>query len=614
MAQWLRILALLLGLFCGMATWGDIEFSSGGSDEEHAAALTRPTDETSAIPDGGLEVDLDTSAAANDFVAPPPASEADRASVLLDVHEQRAAASSRRLRRGRRSALAGEIVAEYRSEVPLSQPVARRPRAEQLAHARQAKANKRQRSGALGTEAAPTLAIVPAGSTAALPSTSLDRLTLEQVRRGPSEVFGASPLLSLLCGLPAASPADEDTTALVDAYCRAPTHNVLSALARCESIRVSRRHLSEALHRLGSAVVLADHAAFRAFEDIVSKSSLECLLYLEAASYDETPLHVRTEEAVFDLMEQRCLVGGPSSTTTADKKILRIREARVIADSAPTKLFQSRLTTVLLVKASPTSPAAGDEDAPVYFYFQGNPVTWIQNLETASAECLKAALQETSPVSAASSAFSLRVRAATSDRLAANLKAERALASERGSQWASLQSACDVHSVAGAQTKTLAFLSDFVSLMVNLSLSLRLHGNMRRFRACLQRLIATRLVIKHGQASPEAKAYREFCLNLFLSRGTHVAKRRMLLWLWCNGDWKNTQAIEHYVDPRADPEHSQPEYISNMMSVAIVGAMATRAPSVFPRHRWTGADLATDEIGIMLCVHNIFCSTLTPPT
>lgn len=130
MAQWLRILALLLGLFCGMATWGDIEFSSGGSDEEHAAALTRPTDDTSAIPDGRLEVDLDTSAAANDFVAPPPASEAHGASVLLDVHEQMAAASSRRLRRGRRSALAGEIVAEYRSEVPLSQPVARRPRAE----------------------------------------------------------------------------------------------------------------------------------------------------------------------------------------------------------------------------------------------------------------------------------------------------------------------------------------------------------------------------------------------------------------------------------------------------------------------------------------------------
>jgi len=421
MAQWLRILALV-AVVCGMATWGDIDLSSGGSDEEDAAALTRPVEEAPATPDGGPEADPDASAAAGDPVAPPPAPEADGASVLLDVHEQMAAASSRRLRRGRRSALAGEVVAEYRQEVPPSQPAARRPRAEVLAHARQAKANKRQRSGALGTEAAPSLAIVPAGSTAALPSTSLDRLTVEQIRRGPSEVFGSSPLLSLLSGLPAASIADEDTTALVDAYCRTPTQNVLSALARCASLRISRRWVGEAVHRLGSAVVLADHAAFRAFEDIVSKSSLECLLYLEAASYDETPMQVRTEEAVFDLMEQRGLVGGPSSTTAADKNILRIKETRVIADSAPTKLFQSRLTTVMLLKASPTSPAAGDEDAPVYFYFQGSPVTWIQNLETASAECLKAALQATSPVSAASSAFSLRVRAATSDRLAANLK------------------------------------------------------------------------------------------------------------------------------------------------------------------------------------------------
>eukprot|EP00972_Heterocapsa_arctica_P018326 2706480-Heterocapsa_arctica.AAC.1 len=98
MAQWLRILAFV-AVVSGMATWGDIEFSSGGSDEEDAAALTRPVDEASAIPDGGLEVDLDASAAAGDFVAPPPGSEAHGASVLLDVHEQMAAASSRRLRR-----------------------------------------------------------------------------------------------------------------------------------------------------------------------------------------------------------------------------------------------------------------------------------------------------------------------------------------------------------------------------------------------------------------------------------------------------------------------------------------------------------------------------------
>ena len=42
-----------------------------------------------------------------------------------------------------------------------------------------------------------------------------------------------------------------------------------------------------------------------------------------------------------------------------------------------------------------------------------------------------------------------------------------------------------------------------------------------------------------------------------------------------------------------------------MISEAIVGSMATRAPKLFPRHRWTGSDIATDEIGLTLCVRNM---------
>ena len=261
-----------------------------------------------------------------------------------------------------------------------------------------------------------------------------------------------------------------------------------------------------ALDQLGSAVALADHAAFRSVEEVVATSSLKRPLYLEAAAYDETLLEVRADEAVYNIIEQRRLAGGPDETAASDKIVIRVRESKVVSDTAPTKLFLTRMTTTILVKATPapTAAAAAATAADQHFLFSGNPVTWVQTLESASA--LKAALQATSPVSRASQAFGMRVRAATRDRLAANLKAERALAAERGLGWVSLQSACDVHSVAGAHAKALAFVSDFISLMVDLSLSLRLHGNMRRFRACLKQLIEpceasdqARRVVKRGQ-------------------------------------------------------------------------------------------------------------------
>ena len=66
--------------------------------------------------------------------------------------------------------------------------------------------------------------------------------------------------------------------------------------------------------------------------------------------------------------------------------------------------------------------------------------------------------------------------------------------------------------------------------MVSLSLSLRLHGNMRRFRACLKQLIVAKLVVKRGESSREARDYREFCLKLFLARGSFATKRRMFFY------------------------------------------------------------------------------------
>lgn len=154
-------------------------------------------------------------------------------------------------------------------------------------------------------------------------------------------------------------------------------------------------------------------------------------------------------------------------------------------------------------------------------------------------------------------------------------------------------------------TKTLGLTGDVISLLVQLSLSLRLRGNMRRFRACMKSVVMEKLVVRVGESSAEHKEYREFCLKLFLSRGAHAAKRRMLLWSWLNGGWRNETEIHHWVDPREPRDERLVERISEKVVHGVISALASKPPSTFPRARWTGADLALDEIGLLACVHGL---------
>ena len=179
----------------------------------------------------------------------------------------------------------------------------------------------------------------------------------------------------------------------------------------------------------------------------------------------------------------------------------------------------------------------------------------------------------------------LKVRIATSDKLVANMKAERELCREKG-PWLHLHAICDVHRVSTMQSRSLGHVKELVSRMVHLSLSLRMSGDMKWFRACMRTVVESKLTLLQGACSAKAADYRSYILELFVARGQFAAKRRSLLWVWCNGDWRNKSAIEHYVDP-AGP-------FAEEVVNAFLSALASRQSSVFPRHRWTGCDsLAT---------------------
>ena len=61
-----------------------------------------------------------------------------------------------------------------------------------------------------------------------------------------------------------------------------------------------------------------------------------------------------------------------------------------------------------------------------------------------------------------------------------------------------------------------------------------------------------------------------------------------------------------------DPNRRQPmkRKILDVMKVLLVKSLASRALNTHPRHRWVGADLAFDEVGILFAVSGIcyqFC-------
>ena len=198
----------------------------------------------------------------------------------------------------------------------------------------------------------------------------------------------------------------------------------------------------------------------------------------------------------------------------------------------------------------------------------------------------------------------LKVRIATSDKLVANMKAERELCRERGPGWLHLHAICDVHRASTMQSRSLGHVKELGSRLVHLCLPLRMSGHMKWYRACMRTVVESKLTLLHGACRAKAADYCSYILEVFVARCQFAAKRRSLLWVWCNGDWRNKSAIEHYVDPAGHFAQTR-SYISREVVNAFLSALASRQPSVFPRHRWTGCDLACDEVGLLLSVHNV---------
>lgn len=488
-------------------------------------------------------------------------------------------------------------VAPAKAPAPKKTPEEQRAaKLESLAYARQCKQAKRAQSVADATGTLAELACAPPALDLSNVSVSEDVLVrLRDYQGGGSEAASLAPILWLVSNF---AETDNPSKEVVQEFCRNPQQVVSSMTARALRMTVDRRKVPELLLKLASALVALDHDATKRLVEGIARLSdtYEPIMLLDTMSYDETPMETRTREQIFQISTTSgATIGGgaPEQPSTVVKATL------LGSDVGPSKLLQSSSTVSILAKAKHTT-----EDSAKFLLVDAFPTTWVQIIESSSAEVLKAALEDITCASVGSIDASFKVRATTTDKLAANFKGERGLVRQRGPEWVSLHLSCDLHACSGAQTKTFALVDTFVTGMIQLSLSLRLSGNMARFRACVRRVVASKLVILNQPPSPDADAYRQKCLDLFVTGGADAARRRMLLWWWCNGDWQDHTSIQHFPGNRGDHGLSE-EDICDQVTTAVMIALVGKAPTTFARHRWTGADISIDELGALQCVHGL---------
>lgn len=326
------------------------------------------------------------------------------------------------------------------------------------------------------------------------------------------------------------------------------------------------------------------------------------LMYVDFVAYDETPLPVR-------LVGESGAVGsngasGELALPGQDISLLghpgKDMAVRPLEDSwqgakGSQKVVQTFQETGMLLKAN-----------GIFVGIIGKAICPLAVVEATSAKAIREQQLRVSPVGLGSACFSSAVRAVCTDSAASNFAAERGISQDRSS-FSSLHTPCDVHKTSGVYTKSFILLDSTIRGMVSCALSLQQSSAMVRFRKALREEIASRFEIRAGPISRDAVRHKKALLHLFVSHGPALAVRQVLLVLCPNGDWRAPK-VQHIVPP-GQLASANREDLLERVTAGIMTALAAKQPESYPRHRWTGADIAVDRLGIIESCHKLLSTS-----
>ena len=222
--------------------------------------------------------------------------------------------------------------------------------------------------------------------------------------------------------------------------------------------------------------------------------------------------------------------------------------------------------------------------------------------------------------------FPTVVHQVCTDRYAANTRAELDMTSEavRNNTMPGISSHyyCDVHKLAGVQTKTLRFVSGHVSALIAGALALGESGCLRLLRKALLNVLRAKVKVLFG-APPQDNytvSYRQAVLDAFLplpsadalpevktSRSQkNTLLRRYIVSFYLNGDLQEHEDVSFWTTDFAQDR----EQVLAAMDRYLIPALLPSKPPMFFRSKWTGFQGSYEYFGLLDMCHGLLAPTI----
>ncbi|CAK0870415.1 unnamed protein product, partial [Prorocentrum cordatum] len=380
---------------------------------------------------------------------------------------------------------------------------------------------------------------------------------------------------------------------------------IVSRAAGSMIVGGDRRRHGETVEMIASCLVHCDRCALQLLNESIRRDAASLLLFVEFSRYDATELNVGLKR--YDADSAVPLLDATSNT-------------EALMDIAPDLALSKELESATLAKDGQTPNRAhlfgsehgwaalisikdGERRRLVNFF--GPTLTWTQVVDRGTAKCAKQALIETCGTFIDADHYDTRLRIATTDAASANYMTERGMMADRENGWVNMHMPCNVHKVATGHTKTYDLVKDDITGAIQLSLSVSSASAMSSFRRAFTTVARKRLVVERGRPTALDEEYRETMLNLFLTKGQKHGEKAHMAKTILNGPWQNHSKFVVYIDGEGPIPAKVRRQVEKNVVRCLNFVCLGKSFSTYPRHRWTGADVSINEIGLAACIYGL---------
>ena len=272
------------------------------------------------------------------------------------------------------------------------------------------------------------------------------------------------------------------------------------------------------------------------------------------------------------------------------------------------KVMQIAMASALLLKIE-------TDAVREYVLLHAKHLAALQAVERTTGECTRAALEAQDPT-LYESLGGRKLHLVSTDDASSNTRCERGIRLDPPphvgglpTDPATLHVKCTVHKAQAVIKYAMEPISEDVSAILSLGLSMRGAGSLSVFRRVLAEELDASLRISFTPPPTEAARRRSTLLRIFTARGGRRGRRiAVVLATLVNGDWDDVGRVCHHCAPwccvdAADTRAKFKKYVAPALAGTIF--------AVFARSRWNGGHRAVDQQGLLASVHGLLSVVYT---